>query len=260
MWPIAPDHSAYREPTVPAALIRYTCGYDDYEAYLLSGFEVASMLNLALYKNFRKLISDFSGVLDFGCGSGRIARFMTPSGKFEGCDVNRAVAEFCRDTLSHGNFHQSPLMPPLRFADGQFDLIYSFSVFSHLRLDVEEAWLAELARVGAPGCVYLLTIQGDWMIEATLGDHADEVRTQGFHYREVHGRNNTEADFPDYYESSYHTSEWVRAHWSKHFEIVDIIKGDDPSRYLSPDLDFIPRGNVPLIRPMGQDLVVAVKR
>lgn len=260
MWPVAQDYSNYRNPAVPVDLIRYTCGYDDYDQYLLSGFEVASMLNLALNKNVGRLVADFSRVLDFGCGSGRIARFMNPSGEFYGCDVNRAVAEFCAATIPHGDFHQNALMPPLRFAADSFDLVYSFSVFSHLRLDVEQAWLAELARIGAPGCVYLLTIQGDWMIEATLGADADAARAAGFSYRSVHQRHNTEADFPDYYESSYHTSAWVRQHWSEYFDIVDIIKGDDPARYLAPGQAFVPQGDVPRLRPMGQDLVVAVKR
>lgn len=159
------------------------------------------MFNLALNKHFGRLVSDFSNVLDFGCGSGRLARFMRPAGRLAGCDVNRTLAKFCKATVKHGSFHQSTLMPPLRYRDSEFDLVYAFSVFSHLRLDAEQAWLAELSRVGAPGCVYLITIQGDWMIEATLGDEAETARTQGFSFRHVHERHHTEMDFPDYYES-----------------------------------------------------------
>lgn len=240
-------------PNVPADLMRYTCGFEDPAEYDRTGLEVATMLDLALLLHTGRRVADFDTVLDFGCGSGRLARHMRPAGVLHGCDVNRQVVQWCDAHLPHGQFHQNGLLPPLRFGAGEFDLVYSFSVFSHLRLDVEQAWLAELARVGAPGCVYLLTVQGDWMIEATLGEAADAAREAGFLYREVHQRNADVLDFPDYYESSYHTSDWIRREWAAHFDVVDVIKGDDPARYVAP-------GDVPSFRPMGQDLVVAVKR
>lgn len=260
MWPIAKDFSEYKTPVVPADMIRYTCGHEDYEEYLRSGFEVASMFNLALNKNFGKLISDFSSILDFGCGSGRVARYVNPTGQFFGCDINRRIANFCAETIHKGQFHQSPTMPPLKFSDAAFDLIYSFSVFSHLSRSVEEVWLAELARVAKPGCVLLVTVHGDWSIEATLGPEREKAEAEGFYYRHVYQRHQTEHDFPDYYEASYHTSEWIRRHWSTHFDIVDIIKGDNPARYFAPGQAFAPQGDVPLIRPMGQDMVVAIRR
>lgn len=203
MWPIAQDPRAYHDPVVPTEFIRYTCGHEDYDAYLLSGFEVASMFNLALWKNFGRLVSDFSETLDFGCGSGRVARFLNPSGQLYGCDVNGPLVKYCKRSMPRGEFRKNRLMPPLKDADQKFDLVCSFSVFSHLRQDVEEAWLAELARVGARGCVYLLTVQGDWMIEATLTqEEADAARADGFYFRAVHQRHGAEMDFPDYYESS----------------------------------------------------------
>ena len=260
MWPVTADPAAYRDPVVPTDLIRYTCGHEDYEAYLLSGFEVASMLNLALHKHVGRLVSDFCDVLDFGCGAGRVSRHLHPAGSLSGCDVNARVASYAEQTITHGSFHANALMPPLLYPDGAFDLVCSFSVFSHLRLDVEQAWLGELARVGRRGCVYLITVQGDWMIDMTLGALAQSAREQGFSFRRVHRRHRSPLDFPDYYESSYHTSAWIREHWSEHFDVLDVVKGDDPGRYLAPGQAFAPGGDVPLVRPMGQDLVVAVKR
>jgi hypothetical protein len=162
--------------------------------------------------------------------------------------------------LPRAAFYRNDLMPPLIYRNGLFNLVYSFSVFSHLRHDVEEAWLAELARVGAPGCVYLLTVHGEWVIEKTLGADTETARARGFFYKEVHQRHRTENDFPDYYEASYHTSDYIRAHWSSHFDILAIVKGDNPDRYLPDGEAFEPAGTVPVLRPMGQDLVVAIKR
>lgn len=248
----------YWEPEVPVEFIRYTCGHDDYEAYLRSGFEVASMFDLALQKYFGRVVADYDDVLDFGCGSGRLGRFMKPARLF-GCDVNGPIVDYCSRTIPAGRFDQNSLLPPLPYADETFDLVYSFSVFSHLRQDVEELWLRELVRVGAPQCVFLLTVQGDWMIEQTLADEAEQARAAGFYFRSVHTRHGSALDFPDYYESSYHTADWIHEHWNSHFAVLDVISGDDPGRYLPRGGAFQPDGDVPHLRPMGQDLVVATK-
>ena len=259
MWPLAKDYSEYWEPVVPAEFIRYTCGHDDYESYLRSGFEVASMFNLALKKTFGRIVADYSHVLDFGCGSGRLARFMNPPRLF-GCDVNGLVVDYCKTTIPQGRFDQNGLLPPLPYTNETFELVYSFSVFSHLRQDVEEVWLRELVRVGKPRCVYLLTVQGDWMIEQTLAKEVEQARAAGFYFRTVHTRHGSVLDFPDYYESSYHTGEWIHDHWNSYFDVLDVISGDDPARYLPPGAAFHPDGDVPFLRPMGQDLVIAIKR
>ena len=53
-----------------------------------------------------------------------------------GCDVGRSVVEFSKEAYPNFNILQTPLMPPLPFADNYFRLIYSFSVFSHLEENI----------------------------------------------------------------------------------------------------------------------------
>lgn len=243
----------------PVELIRYTCGPISANDYIRSGLEVATMLTLATNRFGGKLI-DHGPILDFGCGSGRILGAME-FGRAEviGCDVGSQLVAFASEAYPSFQILQSPLMPPLLFEDNRFKLIYSFSVFSHLEEKVEQAWLQELHRVGAPNCLYLLTVQGEWMIEATLQQNEQvEIFKNGFGFKKVHGRSNTNLDFPVYYESSYHTNNYIKENWSKYFEVLKIIKGDDPLRYLYGELQFVSRGGiVPDFRPMGQDLVVA---
>jgi hypothetical protein len=133
-------------------------------------------------------------------------------------------------------------------------------VFSHLPEDVEMSWLREFRRVGVQGCLYPLTVHGDWFIEATLGAERARAETAGFYFRRVHTRYNTELDFPEGYEASYHTSSYIRRTWSHYFEVCDVIKGDDPANYLWGDKKFTPEGEVQRFRPIGQDLVVLRKR
>ncbi len=258
------DIDDFREPEVPAELIRYVCGHDDLDEFLRSGSEVVFMFRLALMKYFQKEFNELTPVLDFGCGCGRILRFLKNEPiQIQACDVGRLVAEFAAESCSFADVHRNELAPPLRYSDESFQLVYAFSVFSHLPWEVEKAWLSELVRVGRPGCVYLFSIHGDWFIEQTLSSEEQQtLRDDGFWWKEVHGRSalGAKLDFPKDYEASYHTSDFVRSEWGKYFEIVDVVKGDDPARYLPQGWAFEPEGGVSRFRPMGQDLVVARKR
>lgn len=246
----------------PVELIHYTCGMGSVEEYIRSGEEVAAMISLAA-SHYDGDVADLGPILDFGCGSGRIFGAMDfGQAVVTGCDVGTAVAAFSSKSYPHIRIMHTSLMPPLPFENSEFRLIYSFSVFSHLNEKVEDLWLEELYRVGEKNCLYLITVQGEWMIEATLQPtDQEEIRRVGFGFKKVHSRNNTELDFPEYYESSYHTNDYINLHWSKYFNIISIIKGDDPRRYLFGNLEFVSKGgSVPDFRPMGQDLVIARRR
>ena len=149
--------------------MRYTCGYEDSEEYIKSAQEVATYLKLAANRHSRSIESDFIRALDFGCGTGRLIGALDfGSSKVTGVDVGKRVVDFTAKAYPHHDILHTELLPPLPFDNCNFDLIYSFSVFSHLSKDVENEWLKELARVATFDGLILITIQGDWMIEATL--------------------------------------------------------------------------------------------
>lgn len=247
-----------RQP--PRDFIRYTCGTDDVAEFHRSGLEVYTMFNLAALRYAGRGLYDFKSILDFGCGAGRIMQFLPSGPAVYGCDVNPLLAAYTGKTFPTATIHANAFAPPLAYADELFDLVYAFSVFSHLPEELEQEWLRELSRVGAPGCTYLITIHGDWMIEATLGPERRAAEEAGFYFRNVHQRSGSDLDFPDGYEASYHTSEYIHRAWSPHLEVLAILKGDDPSRYLFGEHRFAPAGRVHPFRPMGQDLVVLRKR
>jgi SAM-dependent methyltransferase len=246
-------------PVVPRALIHYTNGHRDLSRYHQSGREIAQMFDLAVQGTVGQALADFKRVLDFGCGTGRIAQFVKDQvGQLSACDVNARCIDFVQRAFPDVAAHRTAHAPPLPYDTGHFDLVYSFSVFSHLTQTAEDAWLAELARITRPGGVVLLTVHGDWVIEATLpAEMQHHVRTAGFYYRPVHRRVLPWLVFPDGYECSYHTSDYIRAHWpAAGFEVVKIYKGKCPHDYLLPGTAFAPEGAVTWFEPMGQDLVV----
>ncbi len=102
-----------------------------------------------------------SSILEFGCGDGRLTQYLfefAPGARVFGCDVLSEAIEACRRQFPGGRFVTNQPTPPLPFSDGQFDLIYSYSVFTHLSEPNHRAWLRELARALRPGGVMLHTV------------------------------------------------------------------------------------------------------
>jgi SAM-dependent methyltransferase len=102
-------------------------------------------------------------VLDFGCGAGRQLLHFTrhyPHWQTSGCDVDFDVIKFIKRAYPQVDAYASSFDPPLKYADGTFDMLYSVSIFSHLSVPDRALWLAELARVLKPGGLALLTFNG----------------------------------------------------------------------------------------------------
>lgn len=101
-------------------------------------------------------------VLDFGCGCGRVMRrWVDVKGPvFYGSDYNPDLIAWSAANLPFASFTTNGLAPPLPYGDGQFDLIYALSVFTHLTVDLQHSWMAELRRVLKPGGLLLFTTRG----------------------------------------------------------------------------------------------------
>jgi len=104
-----------------------------------------------------------SQILDFGCGWGRIARLFlrdTAQDGIYGVDAWPLALDVCKKTNPYCNFLPVGHYPPSVFRDGMFDLIYAYSVFSHLSEQVGLQWIREFQRILRPGGILLATTQG----------------------------------------------------------------------------------------------------
>ena len=165
-------------------------------------------------------------VLDFGCGVGRLMRQFAPEAEeaeFWGCDLDRPSIDWLQRNLSPPfHFFLSDDQPDISQADGFFDLVYAFSVYTHLT-DNWAAWMLEHHRVLKDGGLLLVTFLGEGMSEALTGEKWEEDRT-GMNPL-LYG-NSWDLGGPIAFNSEW----WIRAHWGRAFEIVRFVPhgGGDP--------------------------------
>jgi SAM-dependent methyltransferase len=148
-------------PVPPAALRVRVAGTADVAWFLQGGRLGADSVRDALERHGAR-VEDLGGLLDFGCGCGRVTRNWAhldgPS--VTGSDHDGAAVEWCRRNLPFARFEVNGLGPPFAFADGTFDLVYALSVFTHLTEELQLAWMDELRRVLRPGGFLLLSVHG----------------------------------------------------------------------------------------------------
>jgi SAM-dependent methyltransferase len=103
-------------------------------------------------KTVIQLLPNLQGdVLDFGCGCGRVLRQWENAGvRLHGIDPDAAAMAWCRANLPFVRVERNASHPPVPFATEAFDLIYAFSVFTHMTEDLQRAWLAEFQRLLKP--------------------------------------------------------------------------------------------------------------
>jgi SAM-dependent methyltransferase len=149
-------------PVPPPRLRVEVAGTAGLEWFLDSGRQQAEIIRSAAQRNGAPLESTGS-LLDFGCGCGRVLRHWAglEGPAIHGSDVNERLVSWCAANLPFVTASMNDLAPPLRYEDGQFDLVYAISVFTHLPHDLERAWIDELSRITAPSGLLVLTTHGD---------------------------------------------------------------------------------------------------
>ena len=144
----------------PPELIHMVAGSTSEEWFLRGGALAACSIQKVLSSADRRL-DDLEAILDFGCGSGRIVRHLHGhKARIHGSDYNPVLVKWCQDNLGFAEFKTNDTWPPLAYDDESFDLIYAFSVFTHMIVSQQQAWLEELSRVLRPGGLLLFSTHG----------------------------------------------------------------------------------------------------
>jgi SAM-dependent methyltransferase len=113
-------------------------------------------------------ITKDSHILDFGCGWGRIIRFFLKdvlADNLHGIDVDPEMIGLCKKLFGYGNFSVCNPLPPTEFPDNSFDIVFAYSVFSHLAEPVHIKWIQEFCRILKPGGILIATVEARHFIE-----------------------------------------------------------------------------------------------
>jgi len=155
-------------PTMPEENVQLMITGDKGDAVMSDGF-ASYRLFRNLYERHATPIVHCGNILDFGCGWGRIIRFflkdVKPS-RLLGVDPVEEMVALCKQQNRWCGFERIPFVPPSQLKGSTFDLIYSFSVFSHLSEEMHKKVLAELTRLLKPGGLLVVTTRGREFIEA----------------------------------------------------------------------------------------------
>lgn len=209
------------------AQIERVIGTDHLEMFKLGGATILKRIEYLLQERFERSLGSFNSVLDWGCGAGRLTRYLPLlSSSVTGVDIDPDNIQGCAETIKTAHFQQVDLYPPTPFADASFDLVIGISVLTHLTEPVQNAWLSELQRIVSPGGLVLLSIQG--MAQSALYRTPTERRLaaqrEGILYVGKNPQLDEVIDAPEYYVDVIHSHEYVMTHWSKYFDVLDIVK------------------------------------
>jgi SAM-dependent methyltransferase len=173
----------------------------------------------------------YERILDWGCGAGRLTRYLLAEAEewqeVWGAEVDPVNLNWCSAALPSGRFELMPLHPPTHLPDSYFDLIIGVSVFTHLREPVAEEWLKELKRIARPGAMLLVTVQGSAVmaLAGAPGSIARNVRRNGILVTGDNTQLRIADDSEAYYVDVFHSVEYIRARWSKHFNVLGVLPG-----------------------------------
>ena len=198
--------------------------YDQH--FINDGMSFYPVLN-RLLRPVGKELKDFHSILDFGCGCGRAIRGLStllPNSKIYGTDIDgEAIAWLKGNYSKFAEFSVAPHTPPTIYDDRMFDFIFGVSVMTHLPEDMQFQWLEELSRITKPGGYVMLSTHGEGIYRPLGKEVNDIMDAKGFFYYQLGGFNYGESiSLPDFYQTTFHSHDYIRREWKKYFDIIDI--------------------------------------
>lgn len=220
---------AATEEEMPSPIqIERVIGVADSAAYRLGGATIAKRFEQLLAERFDRPLSSFESVLDWGCGAGRLSRYLSHLvSSLTGIDIDPDNVAGCTRTLPKARFLHVDLMPPTPLPDAGFDLVVGLSVLTHLDESVQDAWLEELCRVTRPGALLLLSVQGFAQMSLYQAPPQMALNTyrQGIFDNGANTQLQEVLNDRSYYRNVMHSPDYIMTHWSKWFDVLDIIGG-----------------------------------
>lgn len=206
----------------PLELVERVHGGRDPSQFLRTGNRISIEIHQALAREgiFPQTI------YEFGCGCGRVLHplsFLFSGSEILGSDIDREALSWLAKSSVEARrwelFINSDL-PPLQLPDASVDFCYAISVFTHLPVDMQDAWMGELARILKAGGVLLISTQPTELITPHLvQNEINQMLSEGVFYKKFQ---NTEG-LPEYYQACWHTKRFLQNRWQRWFDLIDFM-------------------------------------
>jgi len=225
---------------IPPRSLRVVVGGASIPDFVASGEHHAAVITSAMARAGQPF-AESERVLDFGCGCGRTLIALAGSDtRLVACDVNEPAVRWVQRNLESVHAEVREFTPPLPEFGQPFSAVYSVSVFTHLDWPLQQMWLAELARVLAPGAPLIATTHGEaairspwWNIAhpalaSTIHSCAGRLEDEGmlFYDEKPSSKQDTKMHgIKGSYGLTFQSARHVREHWSEHFDVVEVREG-----------------------------------
>lgn len=228
----AADHVA---PFPPVDLMYHTTGLQQDRDFAQHGADILTALSAASPKP----LNEFTAMLDFGIGVGRVARYYKGfSGRYVGADIDAPNLSWVAGNLPWVEPVLTEPAAPLPLQPATFDGVVSISVFTHIDRETTEFYVDELHRLTRPGALLFLTLHGDKALDLALADaevgrllgiatdRLEQARaglaTEGFYFAEQY-THLTRANYR--YGTTFVSQQGAEAIFGRRFKVVGFIPG-----------------------------------
>jgi cyclopropane fatty-acyl-phospholipid synthase-like methyltransferase len=184
-------------------------------------------------------LDEFESLLDFGCGCGGLSRLLKGfKGKLSGCDVDKNSVDWVNNNLDYMSAKHTKPNQPLPYENAEFECIVGISVFTHLSEKSQDFYLAELSRCLRPDGYVILSIHGNRALHRAKTEESifrmlaitkEQLRKANFfvkinkHAFALQPGHLTSETYD--YGIAFTSEKYVRKHWAKYFEIINISEG-----------------------------------
>lgn len=165
---------------------------EEIASYAARASNVISLIHEALAQADRAL-ADVNRWLDFGCGYGRVLRFLlqeVPPKQIVASDLIKEAVDFCRSEFGVEGVYSGRDLSTVRL--GSYDFIYAISVITHLNERNSSKFLRLMGEALNPGGIVMFTTHGKWSLdhsgeygpeyELRRAELADAVEARGVAY------------------------------------------------------------------------------
>lgn len=196
------------------------------DSFLNGGFnDMLSVMNILEVYGY-----NLGSVVEWGVGCGRLMRAL-PAELITNCiglDVDPVNIEWCSSFMPYGTYGTLEPFGKMPLKDNSVDVLYSYSVMTHLCAVAEIHWLKEINRVlKGTGIISVHGLYSTATI-APWNIHPEFISMwmeRGFVESNMNNEDIVDV-VPDlYYQDTAHTPEYINRMWSKYINVIDIIPG-----------------------------------